>query len=596
MANSNIIASLKLNSTDYEQKLAKAKESTRKFSMDGGSGLVDMVGKFNGLALAVAGSKAVMETFNAVIKSSQTIGDEYTRVVDSMKTSADQFFYSIGSGDWTAFFDGLDNVIAKSRAASRAIDDLGTYDIALGYFREKYQTGFRESVVAAKDTKNSDADRRAAAEAATQYAESYAKALDGKEALVRDSFAKVLAAAGSSIDVSKVSIERFERVLEDAVLKGNASAYAKDYKEYQSLMEEKRRLESEASTAAIAATEVEYARRDEFIEKSIRLSQQAADIERRLQAEKYQDAQMYNVALERWTADELKGHLANASGIEAGRREVAEMRTALIEVTNAMAKLGTTTATVVAKTKELKTSLTGEQYGQSFGIHYYNALGNTLAAKADQGQQLIIEDVPIIDTTLEEEDPLPALKTTTENLKAVEEQAYSSVDAINALGNTMSTLSDLVGEDAARWIDWGANVLSSIASAIPAIEALTTAKSAEATANTAAAASGAGSAVASIPVVGPVMAVAAIASVVAALANLPKFATGGVVPGNALSGDNVLIRANSGEVVLNREQQNILSDRLSGGLNGTVKFKIEGSDLVGVLNNNNLIASRIYGS
>ena len=68
MAKSDIIASLKLNSTDYEQKLAKAKESTRKFSKDGGAGLEGMVGKFKGLAVAVAGSKAVMETFNAVIK------------------------------------------------------------------------------------------------------------------------------------------------------------------------------------------------------------------------------------------------------------------------------------------------------------------------------------------------------------------------------------------------------------------------------------------------------------------------------------------------------------------------------------------------
>jgi hypothetical protein len=91
------------------------------------------------------------------------------------------------------------------------------------------------------------------------------------------------------------------------------------------------------------------------------------------------------------------------------------------------------------------------------------------------------------------------------------------------------------------------------------------------------------------------MAVAAIASVVAALANLPKFATGGVVPGNMMSGDNVLIRANSGEVVLNKQQQDILSNRLNGGMNGKVVFKIEGSTLVGVLNNNQQIASRNYG-
>lgn len=569
MAKSDIIASLKLNSTDYEQKLAKAKESTRKFSKDGGKGLEGMVGKFKGLAVAVAGSKAVMETFNAVIKSSQTIGDEYTRVVDSMKTSTNKFFYSIGSGDWTAFFNGLDDVIAKSRAASRAIDDLGTYDIALGYFREKYQTGFKESVASAKDTKNSNADRKAAAEAATQYAESYAKALDGKETLVRDAFAKILANAGSNIDASKVSIERFERVLEDAVLKGNASAYDKDYKEYQSLMEEKRRLEIEATTAANDATRVEYARRQEFTDKAIRLSQQAAEIERRLQAEKYQDAQMYNVALVQWTDDELKGHLATASGIEAGRREVAEMRTALIEVTNAMAKLGTTTATVVAKTKELKTSLTGEQYAQSFGVNFYNTLGNTLAGKAHRGY-MPLQDVPIIDENTES-----SLSNAPVVLDKITESSFTAADGIGALGDAIGSIGGALDEGAGKWVNYASNIITSIAQAIPALEALTLA---EVAANPWKVATG----------------IAAIASMAAAFAQLPKFATGGVVPGNALSGDNVLIRANSGEVVLTKQQANNIGSALAG-LGGNVRFVIEGDKLVGVLNNHNSITSRSYG-
>lgn len=602
MAGSAIVARLQLDSKDYDKKLAEAKKKTSDFAKGGGAGLGDMVGKFKTLAVAVAGSKAAMEVFNGVVQSSQTLGDKYTRVVEGMKSSVDQFFYSIGSGDWTAFFNGLDDVIAKSKAAATALDNLGTYDIALGYFRENYQTGFKESVAAAKDTKKSDADRKAAAAAAANYADEYTKALNGKEALVRDAFAKLLSDAGSNIDASKVNIEQFEKVLEDAVIKGNSAMYSEDYKEYQALMEKKKKLEDDAAKYAGYARTAEFKKQAGFREKAIAFSQQAAEIEKQLQAEKYQNAQMYNAALERWTDDELKGNLQILSGVKAGRREIAEMNTALIEVNNTMAKLGQTAATVASKTKELKTSLTGEQYAQHFGIGFYENLGKkgsigSRVAAAQRGEMATIhEDVPIIDTTLEEEDPLPALTKTTENLKAVEDQTYSSIDAINALGGSMKALSGLVGEDAAAWVDWGANLVSAIAAAIPQIAALTAAKSTEATANTAAAASGAGSAVASIPVVGPIMAVAAIASVVAALANLPKFATGGVVPGNMMSGDNVLIRANSGEVVLNKQQQDILSNRLNGGMNGKVVFKIEGSTLVGVLNNNQKIASRNYGA
>lgn len=595
MAGSAIVARLQLDSKDYDKKLAEAKKKTSDFAKGGGAGLTDMVGKFKTLAVAVAGSKAAMEVFNGVVQSSQTLGDKYTRVVEGMKSSVDHFFYSIGSGDWTSFFNGLDEVIAKSKAATTALDNLGTYDIALGYFRENYQTGFKESVAAAKDTKKSDAERKAAAEAAANYADEYTKALNGKEALVRDAFAKLLADAGSNIDASKVNIEQFEKVLEDAVIKGNSAMYSEDYKEYQALMEKKKKLEDAAAENAGYARTAEFKKQAEFREKAIAFSQQAAEIEKQLQAEKYQNAQMYNAALERWTDDELKGNLQILSGVKAGRREIAEMNTALIEVNNTMAKLGQTTATVVGKTEQLR--LTGEQYAQSFGVGFYENLGNkgsigSRVVAAQRGEMATIhEDVPIIDTTLEEEDPLPALTTTTNNLKEVESQAYSTTDAINGLGSAMSILSGLVGEDAARWLDWGANLMSSIAAAIPAIGALTAAKTTETAANTGAAASGAASSVASIPVVGPVMAVAAVASILAALAAIPKpqkFATGGVVGGGMMAGDNVLIRANSGEVVLTKQMAGNIGDALKSGMGGgKVEFEIRGDKLYGILNNYN---------
>lgn len=67
--------------------------------------------------------------------------------------------------------------------------------------------------------------------------------------------------------------------------------------------------------------------------------------------------------------------------------------------------------------------------------------------------------------------------------------------------------------------------------------------------------------------------------VVGPLLGLPAFAYGGVVPGTSYSGDKLLARVNSGEMILNRTQQAALT---SGG---TVKFVIEGSQLKGVLDN-----------
>lgn len=135
-----------------------------------------------------------------------------------------------------------------------------------------------------------------------------------------------------------------------------------------------------------------------------------------------------------------------------------------------------------------------------------------------------------------------------------------AADAVGVLAGAMSNLSGLVDDGAASWFSYGANVVQALAQAIPVIDALTMAKKAEANANTEALVSGAGSSVASIPVVGPAMAIAAMVSVIAALANIPKFAEGGVVGGSSYYGDRILARLNSGELVLNHGQQAALLD------------------------------------
>ena len=83
----------------------------------------------------------------------------------------------------------------------------------------------------------------------------------------------------------------------------------------------------------------------------------------------------------------------------------------------------------------------------------------------------------------------------------------------------------------------------------------------------------------------PAFIATAVSGVLSAFAAIPKFEWGGIVGGSSFSGDKVLARVNSGEMILNKGQQANLFSMLNNtqGSNSEVKFKIEGTNLVGVL-------------
>lgn len=118
------------------------------------------------------------------------------------------------------------------------------------------------------------------------------------------------------------------------------------------------------------------------------------------------------------------------------------------------------------------------------------------------------------------------------------------------------------------------NVAATLANAVATIAAM----------NAEAMAKGASSAFA-LPFPANLAAWAVVASTIGSIfASLPKFADGGIVGGGSMHGDKVLTRLNSGEMVLNKRQQNNLFDALDGGLStaiGDLTFRLKGADLYG---------------
>ena len=70
---------------------------------------------------------------------------------------------------------------------------------------------------------------------------------------------------------------------------------------------------------------------------------------------------------------------------------------------------------------------------------------------------------------------------------------------------------------------------------------------------------------------------AAVGAQMAVLVNnppkMPQYETGGIVPGNSWSGDHIMARVNSGELILNRAQQDTIAGQL-GGAQGVMRLEV----------------------
>lgn len=182
----------------------------------------------------------------------------------------------------------------------------------------------------------------------------------------------------------------------------------------------------------------------------------------------------------------------------------------------------------------------------------------------------------------------------------------SIISAVSTVMGVLTTVTDLLTVSKEKNAAASAAEAAATAANTTATVTDTGATITNAAAHGAAAAAEGGQSVASVPYIGPILAIAAIAAIMAAiiamLASAKGFATGGVVGGNSYTGDKILARLNSGELILNKDQQESLWKQLNPPITdvhntvntgGEVTFKVHGQDLVGCLNNYNKKTSKI---
>lgn len=640
----NLITRLIMDASKYDSGLQKAQKSIDKF-IDKNTSLNNVMKGAQGTIAKMAGTLGIAvgagEAFNKVLNSSQVLGDATAATIESAKKSIDEFFYSLGSGDFSAFINGLDNIIAKSKEAHSALDQLGNTKISFDFYESEFDEAIAKARLNAKNKQLDEAERKKAFKA---WDDELKKKEEAGQTVANDALDALTKSivVGTQLRASDINFEDFRKVMKIDLMPSKSRSEAKSYwtKQYEDYRKLADRIESDRR--------VDVARTNDYGRtKSIN---DAAKIAQEGVAAKYKDAIIYNTLLNKLSDDELiklkelgKQYYSVSQLVSQQRQEFNESTTEFNNSITASAKAKETAAAAAAKAikeakeKNIDPFLGNEQLNEEIKavISGKDAMSQEVLDAIGTGKTLPILTQPIQatminseDEVVEGEDPADALRRKLEmytlaqskiqeytNMLSVaneEEKAYlneqieiwrryseeigigtrrngtdelaSDLDKVSDALIRMGGLSDSVFGSMLSYVG---GISGAVVSAIPAIEALTASQMIQANANTKAAVSGAASSVANIPIVGPMLAVSAVASVLAAIMNIPNFAEGGIVGGHNYM-DGITARVSSGEMFINEADQKKLYDSIhSGDLGGgnSGRTVITGEQIVTVVNN-----------
>lgn len=569
------------DNSQFVNSVNKAERSFSKFTnkceKDGAS-----FGKLDGVFKSVGGSVAKFagglgialtagESFNKAMRSVQTTSDLLDNNINAAKDTVDAFFKSLTSGDWNVFNDGVLTTFRNLRDLSTMMDGLADKKLSLSFIRTEDMRDIERFEQIAKDTSKGQGLRIDAA----QNMQGVINHLNKKTKETIDYQMDVLNKQYASKSGLKIDTKDLEYFVKNTNFSGDLTSQANDaYKTFLKLSDEAEKLKANAI----------YDIKNYGVDET------------RSYQKSYQDAkEALKVFAEQNDFLIKQGWLTEEN--DAARQQTVNT---LIEQLNLEKEIYSLQKRADETMRGVQTSVSPKQPGTDKplkgSIDYINAQISSLTKKLNaatdeatrQGIRAAIEKINKEKYKIELEATLGRLKpmegdkfgvsakgrNATEDIKSgyisvkgVSSDAiksnYEYADSLGAIGNMMSSVSQLTNEGAASWLSYASNIIQAVGQALPQLSAL-------ATKNASVAATGAAASVSSIPVVGWVMAGTAVASVIAAMANIPKFANGGIVPGNLYSGDRVPAMVNSGEMILNRSQQGRLFDILNskGGANG----------------------------
>lgn len=599
----DLIAKLRLEDREWNNTINKAKSSVKSFettskkSFNGASSGADLLGKGLGkIGGYIGGAVTAMETFNKVINSNASLQEGWNTTLDGLSTSVDTFFNSLTTGDFSSFENGLISLIKRSKEFQQSLKNIQKLQITTStqYDRTDAIKNELESII--EDESKTITERINAQKELDKLLMMGIADIREASTITRKELKNMINyfAGGNAEFVDENNAEKLINQLYNPY--SELSKTIKEYANDRSIVSDN--LGNSLKKADISFYKKQIETKKSFDTKYTQEEQAKYDellrIQSKLTDETYlQFKEMFdnlNDLIDKsgtWekdrtgAMDEISDAISGSTTTSSSTKNNAEK----IFDENSIAYLQ-------KNIKKLQTEFEqagndGLRAGLNKAIKEAETQLQMLKLRAEK--QELIPDKTLSGATYRNPlDDINSGKLPKLNI-ANNDQLTDTIELTDLLGESLYFVSDALGglnglldESKSKWVQYGATLAASITKSIPLIIAATKATQAKAIAE------GASSA-AQTPLVGWINAIAAISAMMAAFASMPMYATGGIVGGSSFVGDNMLIRANSGEMILNKKQQANLFNLLDGGYmakslsSGNVEFKIKGKELVGVL-------------
>lgn len=610
----DLIAKLRLEDREWNNTINKAKsslksfETTSKKSFSGASSGADLLGKgFTKISGYVAGAVGAVEVFNKAINSNSVLQDKYNSLLQAGATVTDQFFSALYSGDWTVFNSGIERAIKQAKEYADTYREVQRMLQVTGVKYE--QTDSRKTQLEAiieDDSKPLEERKKAQAELDHILLMGVADIREAAQITEKELGRMFTDLIGQT---KYINTDNAQSLILD--IRNKYSELRREMDAYRDIRDTKNQI---VNPNAFKYTGDEWYQINQDASKKYYqnyTADQRAYYDELLRLQDRMNDETFS------SFQDLFDRI-NDLNDKAGTWE-KDRTGAMDEITDALSATTTSTSSTKANAEKIfdensiaylqkniqklqtefeEAGNDGLRAGLNAAIKEAETQLQMLKLRAEK-QELIPDNVLSGATYRNPLNDINSGKLPKLNI-ANNDQLTDTIELTDLLGESLYFVSDALGglnglldESSSKWVQYGATLAASITKSIPLIISATKATQAKAIAE------GASSA-AQTPLVGWINAIAAISAMMAAFASMPMYATGGIVGGSSFVGDNMLIRANSGEMILNKKQQANLFNMLDGGYlaksisSGNVEFRIQGKELVGVLTAYNNKVSKYY--